>query len=458
MVAAREARSAYDFNIESVLLTTDRFDVPVEIANTVIEINIYEDINTPYLTGSIMFLDDANLYEYVNISGTERIEIVLSNPIAGSPQVIKKFVVLSIDKSVKHNDYSSTILLNIVEDHFYFSSIQKFSKMYDGPAERIIDKILFDNLNKRLYLNTPTFVPSAQSSFRVIVPYLTPLDAAMWVKNKATTINGAPYFLFSTLSSDDLVLADLETIIQRDPFNKDYSFVYSQAYTNTGSENLIYQATNISHYELKQQEDTLFLAQVGALGSTYIVTDVNRGETRQTHVDGTKTLAKLVSDQIIRDPQKKSQIDTKFIPDPSGNRTENINNYDSRIFSQVVSQVYPFDDLITSYSQETTFSAAEYSRRVESVALKQMLYSNAADIVVPGHLFLTNNVNTSVGSQIDILVLKNDPGSGGKPNSIVDTKRSGTHIITSKRHILNSLDSKHSVAISCCKLTTLELE
>lgn len=56
-MAELTSSSAYDIHIESVLLTSDRFVTEYELSPSVSEINIFENIDLPYLTGAIMLSD-----------------------------------------------------------------------------------------------------------------------------------------------------------------------------------------------------------------------------------------------------------------------------------------------------------------------------------------------------------------------------------------------------------------
>ena len=73
-------RTPFDFQIESVVVTADRLDFgqrEFDISNVISEINIFEMVDKPFLTGTILFLDNANLFNDINWLGTEKISMTI---------------------------------------------------------------------------------------------------------------------------------------------------------------------------------------------------------------------------------------------------------------------------------------------------------------------------------------------------------------------------------------------
>jgi hypothetical protein len=215
----KEIQSAEDFSVDRIHITSERFREFIDIKKVTIEVNIFENIRMPYLTGSILILDDNGLFTAADFQGTERLEIDVSLPIDGAQTMSKTFIMNRLEKINKSNDNTSMLLFNLIEDIGFYNDVQSFSKTYDGKGEQIISKILNDKLGKKLYNKFSTYKSSYQSAFRLLVPYLTPFQATKMALDKMTTENGSPYFLYSTLNTNDLILADLDTIMLRSSFN-----------------------------------------------------------------------------------------------------------------------------------------------------------------------------------------------------------------------------------------------
>ena len=191
----------FDFKINKVVISAERYQFVVDIARVISEINIYEHIDKPFLTGSILFNDNANLYNEINWLGTEKVEIEIALDEDGDNVINRVFRVQKINRAVKSNDQNETFLINIVEEHAYLSSLKKVQRSYEGYHVEIIEKILKDNLDLELmYDKNKPFTGFKKR--RVIVPNMTPLEAANWVKDSSPDAYGSPYYLYSTISDE----------------------------------------------------------------------------------------------------------------------------------------------------------------------------------------------------------------------------------------------------------------
>ena len=236
----------------------------IDIIQTSVELSIFEHISMPYLTAKLVLVDDFGLLDFPGIEGTEKIVIEFGYPATYIKNIKKTFVIRSIGSAEKYNDYTNVFVFDLIEDIGFFDKVQKISKGYTGTGEQIIQTILQDKLN--VELDTSNCKPSYQEAFRYVVPYICPLQACQEVLNRMTTRTGCPYFLYSSLYSDKLVLCDLESILEKEPFNQGNPFVYSQAQTNTPLNNIAKVASALRHYKGTSLEDTLELVESGAGG------------------------------------------------------------------------------------------------------------------------------------------------------------------------------------------------
>lgn len=406
-------------------------------ANSGIELEIYENIYMPYLTGRILIHDDNDIYRVAELKGTERLTVKFKSP--GTPTYIEKvFIISTIERSVKINDQTSELLLELTEDHGYFDQLQLVNKSYNGTGVEIIKKILDDNTNKTIrprYYKQPS-----QKSLRYIIPWQTPYDAIRTVVKHMTTDNSLPYFFFSSLTSDDLILTDLESILAREPF---YStpFSYSQA-KFAKEKSLEDEVFNIFNVESSNLNDTLSLAKIGAIGASFESIDTLSGADQNIRVNMKQQYETLGNIQILNLSKDRFPIDDKFRVDEKSSKE--ITEYNSNKFS--VLSYTPYDDtngLVPNYRE---------SRRVtvRNNYIKH-LADNSFSITVPGLAFAVKNVNRSVGHQIYIEISKE--GSARGDASGVDERRSGAFVMLAKKHVFNLLDKTHNVVIKVGRIT-----
>jgi len=444
--------SPEDFRLNKVYITADRFSrgKTIDVTNITIEFNIYENINLPYLTGSISFLDDSGLFDVADFQGTEAVTIVVSLPDQPDNNITKTFILNSIEKTQQTNDRSAVLIFSMVEDVLFHNNVQAVSKTYDGTGEEIIEKIINDKLNKKLYKGEQTFTNSFQSAFRIISPYLSPFEIIKMALNKMTTENGSPYFLYSTIYSNDLILADLDTILKSPSFNK-LPYTYSQSNSNDKNNDPVTAARSIYDISLVNQEDTMMLSELGIINSFFEAYDISNGDVYSTDFNLSQLYDKLYSTGII-DPNLSTRlIDYSFIPDQTKTDNRGLGDYRSKRFSLAVgANTYPLESQINNWTSETDIFS--YILRMNSYALKTLLLKNQVKLYVPGMNFTHGDKITSVGKNIDILSYKTNV-SINIDRMERDHKKSGKFLITSKRHVFNATEFKHNVSLTCSRIS-----
>lgn len=450
----KQLQSAEDFSLDRIYISSERFREIIDIKNVTIEVNIFENIHMPYLTGSIMILDDNALFTAADFQGTERLYVEFSLPINGASSISKTFIMSRIQKIEKSNDNTTMLLFDLIEDNGFYNNVQCFSKSYDGTGEQIIEKILQDKLSKSLYKRLNMYKPSFQKSFRLIVPYMNPFQAVRMVLDKMTTENGSPYYLYSTINSDDLVLADLDTIMSRTPFNRGEPFQYDQTVSNDKNNSVLLQSRAIYNMEAPNQEDTLLLSELGATSATFSTVDTTTGEYVKFDHSLNTVYQQLLDASVIPSDQKSVMLDNSFIADPNGFNTSKLVQYRSRHITQAAGgRTYPYQSNVDNWTYESDPSA--YRLRMSKFAIEQLLLKNTYELMVPGLRFLGNNILSSVGNQLDVVVYKNQIVD--ELTDPTDHKRSGSFVINTKRHIFNIVDEKHVVSLSCSRISNREV-
>jgi hypothetical protein len=400
---------------------------PVAVA-----LDIFENIYYPYLTGYLYMADDNDVVRTIQARGTERLDVVLRSP--GATTFIEKtFIISSMPKSVKVNDTTSHLLLELTEDHGYFNEIQKINKAYKGTGPEIIKKIVEDNTTKKLELGYYQDVD--QPELRYVVPWESSYEAINTVLSNITTPSYLPYFFFSTLSSNNLILADLETIIRRPAFNKDIRpYTYSRAGLNKNA-SLEEIAFNIGNIQTDHVNDTLTMAKKGALGSYVETLDSLTGQPSKSRIDMREEFRRVISDNPEVFQGLDIPIDRFFRVDDKP--IDLITDYNSKIFSSIACS--PYKDFNGLASDNLSILKI----LIKNNFIRHM-GNNSFNIFVPGLAFGIDKLDRSVGSQINIGILKDGAGDGPNP---YDERRSGDYIMMSKRHIFDIVDNTHNVVM-----------
>ena len=117
--------SPYQYELQSVKISSDRSQAVFEVASSVMELVLFENIDRPYISGNLTILDDANLFENIDFLGTEICDIQIKIP-ESSEIIRRKFVISEVEATENLSDQSQAILLSLV-DIEYFKKIGRAS-------------------------------------------------------------------------------------------------------------------------------------------------------------------------------------------------------------------------------------------------------------------------------------------------------------------------------------------
>lgn len=152
---AKTAQTQY--LIESAIFTADRrpdlpIIKPIDLSGSIAELNIFENVELPYLTGTCALVDDVRFRDSVGIKGSERITFTILEKENAEP-IIKTFMITGVAANTSANERTEVHMLTLMEEHAYLSSIMKISESYTGNPEQIIINILNSQLGKVLRPN-----------------------------------------------------------------------------------------------------------------------------------------------------------------------------------------------------------------------------------------------------------------------------------------------------------------
>ena len=439
-----EAQHAGDFNIVSFLVYSHKHEEPIDIVSHVDELEIYENITLPYLTGTFSMKDDMRFYDGVGINGTEMIEITLESPENVGHQILKRFTIAQIIGGAKATDNIEALEIKIIENTLFNNNLMQVNKAYTGTPDEIVKNILKDNLNLDMLESDLPAIKPYQKTMKVVIPYMTPFEAAAWVCSTMSTELGLPYFLFTTLNDENIQLKSLEEMLRNPAWNKHapyrFSAAYNQATTALASDNNVF---NVGAYSSRAKESVLALMASGSTAGSRSITDATTGQLIDYFFD-VDTLFQELSEMEIIDIDHEPVFHSKY-----NFNGKPMNEYNTSNSHRIVAnQTY---NGISNIYEET--STGEYRLQSCKNALHNMIMKTAINIRVPGIMYMTGT-NASIGRQIDFIYPANNTNvmsqSSASDEDAIDKKRSGTYVIYTARH--HFVDTQHNVDMSCVKL------
>lgn len=413
--------------IESVTIYTE-IAPPVEISSVVTDIDVFEHIDKPYLTAVVGFVDIEDVVGLLNLSGGEKVVIQLKANVEDTDPVVNTFYIDKIISSTKIDDNEEFFTLHLIEDIGFKSNLINVNKSYTGKSTEIIKKISKEFLDTEVDINA-----SDVQDMNVIVPNLTPIDAMCWLKNRSTTFEGYPIYLYSTLVDDNLQIWDLQKLLTAPSMN----FLEGEEYTHYESQvNLKTDKMNrrvIKSYQSKDTYDLYKLIDLGLLGAEYQYLDITKKEKSDRNnrftLDFDKDVIKsLIEDEVISKRTKPIFDSSRY--DWSANNL--------KINSRKITQVGSANVFDNKKSLSQREDIPEYKRNEISRSISQLLTTDPISFVVNGIDFLSGKNNATLGNKLTIKFLRNT--KTGDPQDLFDFKKSGDYMIFACKHSFTTTD------------------
>lgn len=439
------------YKIVEAVMFADRLGGPnnntFDLRSLIAELNIFESLDKPYLSGSATVLDDKAIFDSINFQGTERLRIKMASVDNERDVVFERtFMMTGIERIRKTNDTgkSSMYLFTLLDEHAFRSRINKISKSYQGSLENIIAKIMANEFGKNIDLSYSVGADSVQTDIRCIVPNLTPLDAVKWLIQRASTETGSPFFTYASMHDNNIRLGNLDVMLQQKAFNRKLPYTYNPSNVSLAeSQTELEKTFTIKHIRSGSMANTLKLIETGAVTSRYSNTNLNTGQIFSQRHSIRKTLESLEKKNIIG--KKQNVFDGEF---SIGEQLVDL--YDAKKYHTVSSTgTY---GTYKSYNDE--FDETKFKKKIEPAAIKNHLHKNTLNVVVEGAGFIVSKA--TVGDIVNLNVVNDNSITDNVNNEddVLDKRMSGNFLIYETRHTFQG--TQHSVSMNVCKLERLE--
>ena len=411
----------------------------VNINPSIVELVLYENLEKPYISGQIAISDDQGFVDAIGFSGTERlfIEMASEDP-SLEPVMSRSFIMSSIDQTIKSNDagQASIYVFTLIDEHVLLSKTNKISRSITDSLETEIQKICIQDLKKSVDLSY--LYPSVQNNVKVLIPYMHPLEACEWLRDRATTVNGCPLFLYASIHDTNLRLGSLDKMLEQNPWNQKLPYLYSPSNVKKTEDKVpIHRTMQVQTMRSAKMQNTLKQLMAGGIGAVYNNTNLNTGQMSSQHFDVTKIISKLETNEII--PREKSQ---NVYQKEFKINDDHLHNKDAKIFHQITST----GTYGTWKSYHDEIKSQDFNVKLGNYAIRNMLLKNMFEVTVPGAGFIVSKA--SVGDIVTINTLSDD--GDNTTSATFDQLRSGDFLNYNVRHTFKN--TRHDVVMSVCKL------
>ena len=447
---------ANEYKIDAAVISGERLGDEYDVRKYVLELSLFEDIDLPYISGQLVCMDDMGSFDEMALMGTEEVKITLSGFGFGgnvAPSLTITMNIVSIVKRKKTTDLVEVYQLNLVSPVAFRDQGIKISKSYTGKLEDIAISILKNHLENPK-ISTAYAGNVAQSSVKIITPYISPLEAAKWLLDRATEFSGAPFFLWQSIyeqgKNETLRIGDLETMMSGgEVWNEDEPLLYSQSESmRVALENTMDQRFVIKNMQSENIANTMKNMSSGAIGARLGSVDTFTGQMFSRHFDSKLMLDQNSGEVMASKGKVQNVVDVKKIMTYEG-QSKPIHEWDHRHF-----------DVLTSYGTYGTWNSyhddprqLDAMNKLRSKSYHELLQMNPLEITAAGSAFFRSG-STGAGAgdvtKVKVIMSVAHDGLDNTPPPEIDENRSGYYLIKKCRHTFSN--TLHNVSAQLVKL------
>ena len=411
-------QSTQFFIKELKLITKMSGQSNIDISGLFEEINIFDNLLNPCISGSILIRDAVGLSEKFLFDGSEAIKIIITKAEDSDVAYIDKtFRIYKQSNRQNVNLNSETYILHFISDEYVFSEQQIVSQAYSETYSTIAKQII----NNQLRVSNVGFVEDSTGLKKVIIPHLKPIEAVEWCARKAVDSKGSPNFVFfeNRLGYNFVTLS---TLLSNPAIGT----------INFSPKNLTPEVTDeiwgARHVKVLSQFDFIQNTRAGVYASKFIGFDpVSRtvSELDVTHSDNY---------DIMNHGNKTKKL--SVVENRAGDL--NINSYDAkRTLYHFSSNRSVIDYVKTNDPASLNTDNDTYRYVMQRQAIFENLYNQRVQVVLPG------NFNISSGLNVNLNIPKRSERAKDDSDEQLDKSLHGKYLIVATRHIIKY--DKHEV-------------
>jgi len=187
-------RFAGDVNIEKVSITTSS-GFTQEITNQVVGLQIFEDLFSPFITGSLVIKDSLDLLNLFPFSGEEFLQLRVSTPTLKGSKIDGNFYIFKMADREIVGDRSVVYELHFITQEAVIDLNKRISKAYSGRCSEIA-KTLMEDKDFGLQIKRKIFIEETKNSTKFISNYWNPVKCLNYLSDHSLNTNDSPTFVF----------------------------------------------------------------------------------------------------------------------------------------------------------------------------------------------------------------------------------------------------------------------
>ena len=429
-------QAAGDYDLGDVLIAGSS-GARINVTDQVRELNIYQNIDSPYMSGNILIADSQGVAEILPLIGQERMLFSLKTPGHIGTIDFNQYhaIIYNIEKRFSTTDREQTLLLNWTTLEHHRDLRIRISASFEGNISEIIEQIL----TKKEYLNTkkPINIDPTFNIRKYVIPNLTPFEAIDLLRVEAISEKEqAPHFLFYE-NPAGFHFRSLDNHIGQ---KKNLSVQHKNTYRSQPPEynNPEKNLSTILYWEVDDNSNTYSSTIYGMYASTLFYHDIFNKNIQKFEFDYIKdSFGKRNSTNQEHKGSGSNIAGTKL------NDEKTITEFpESKIFVHPTAS----DKLHSTSDGEvigTDNNAEEWLQESQSRELEREYYTLKIETY--------GDTNIMVGDLIEIIIPSNRPLGKSGGGEQMDPFLSGRYLITSLHHQVTPTESTHYMVMTVMK-------
>ena len=429
-VDKNELQAVGDYNLDGALIVGSSGQ-KINIIDQLRELNIYQSIDSPYMSGNIVLADSAGVAELLPLLGQERLLFSITTPGHEGSVNFNDYhaIIYNVEKRFQTTDREQTLIVNWTTLEHYKNLRTKISKSFKGNISTMVEEILSsDNF---LGSKKPLHIHPTKNIRKFVIPNLSPFQTINLLKEEAISATEiSPHYLFFE-NPAGIHFRSLDSLIGKHrTLNTPHKTTY-RAQPPNDPKAVEAALGTILHWEVDDNSNNFLNVKLGMLSSTLYYHDIFNKNIQKFDYDYNKTFSKRNSlNQEHKDsgtliPQAK--VDDKIITEYSN----------SKVF------VHPTASKNLHANGTTDNNAEEWLQESISRELQRDYFTLKIETY--------GDTNIMCGDVINVLIPSNKPLSKSDTAKAFDPVLSGRYLVTSLKHMVTPSEFMHSMVMTVMK-------
>ena len=429
------------------ILVVGNSGVPTEISNLVQEISIYQSLDTPYMSGSLLLNDADDLSSSLPFLGNERLLFGVRTP--GRKKIdfnTHQAVIYNVNKRTQRSDTAQTVIVQFTTLDNYINSFSRISKYFSRTISEIVEEIL----RSPNYLGTKKHVDIDRTAGikKFIVPNLNPFQTIHTLQREAVSAeeDSSNYLFYE--NTDGYHFKSLDSLYgkQRNLVvapKATYVYQHPASALGTNKNNPEGSLETILHWQIHDSTNSFVNIKTGMYASTLLTHDIfnknvqkfeynyeNNYYKRNSTNMNKKGHGPIVALTNVKDNQPiTKQYQSRTFLHPSGHEVYESSSTNSSNKEKLLTEGGRSQDWL----QEMV---SRYVERIENFKLTIETYGNT---------------DLTVGDIIEVIIPANKPLPKSAGTDLKDRVLSGRYVISELHNLIQPGNKIHTMFMTVMK-------